>query len=354
MDGLSGSRILVVDDTEANLLLLEAILEDIGYTEVITLSDPTRAVPTCQAYDPDLLLLDLHMPGMSGLDVIAAIRERKSETYLPILMLTADISSEAKVRALSTGANDFLTKPFDRTEVELRIRNLLQIRHLHMTLQNQNAILEHKVAKRTEQLNAIKIELLERLAMAAEFRDDQTGQHTQRVGRTCALIASALGLTPQEIEFIRRAAPLHDVGKIGIPDAILLKAGPLSPSERELMKRHTSIGARLLSDSNSETLRLAEQIAATHHECWDGSGYGSKLSGDQIPLPGRILAVADVFDALTHERPYKNAWPIDRAVEEIREQRGRQFDPAVVDAFLDIQKDFDLIDTGEVPQHLIL
>ena len=354
MDGLSGSRILVVDDTEANLLLLEEILEDIGYSEVVTLSDPHRAVATCQAYDPDLLLLDLHMPGMSGLDVIAAVRERRSETYLPILMLTADISSEAKVRALSTGANDFLTKPFDRTEVELRIRNLLQIRHLHMTLQNQNAILEHKVTKRTEQLNAIKIELLERLAMAAEFRDDQTGQHTQRVGRTCALIASAISLPPQEIEYIRRAAPLHDVGKIGIPDAILLKAGPLSPAERNLMKRHTSIGARLLSDSNSETLRLAEQIAATHHERWDGTGYGSKLAGEDIPICGRIIAVADVFDALTHERPYKEAWPVDQAVQEIREQRGRQFDPQVVDAFLEIQKDFDLIDTGEAPQHLIL
>jgi putative two-component system response regulator len=344
----------VVDDTEANLLLLEAILDDIGYTEVVTLSDPHRAVATCQAYDPDLLLLDLHMPGMSGLDVIAAVRERKSDTYLPILMLTADISSEAKVRALSTGANDFLTKPFDRTEVELRIRNLLQIRHLHMTLQNQNAILEHKVAKRTEQLNAIKIELLERLAMAAEFRDDQTGQHTQRVGRTCALIASALSLPPQEVEFIRRAAPLHDVGKIGIPDAILLKAGPLTPAEQDLMKRHTTIGARLLSDSNSETLSLAEQIAATHHERWDGTGYGSNLAGEDIPISGRIIAVADVFDALTHERPYKEAWSVDQAVQEIREQRERQFDPQVVDAFLEIQKDFDLIDTGEIPQHLIL
>lgn len=354
MDGLSGSRILVVDDTESNLVLLEAILEDLGYSEVVTLDDPYRAVATCSAYDPDLLLLDLHMPGMSGLDVIAAVRERRSETYLPILMLTADISSEAKVRALSTGANDFLTKPFDRTEVELRIRNLLQIRHLHLSLQNQNAQLEQKVAKRTEQLNAIKIELLERLAMAAEFRDDQTGQHTQRVGRTCALIASALSLPPEEIELIRRAAPLHDVGKIGIPDAVLLKAGPLSPAERQLMKRHTAIGAKLLSDSNSETLRLAEQIAATHHERWDGTGYGNKLSGDAIPLPGRILSVADVFDALTHERPYKTAWPVEDAVEEIRQQRGRQFDPSVVDAFLDIQGGFELVDTGEIPKHLIV
>lgn len=353
LDGLSRSRILAVDDSKANLLVLEAILEDIGYTEVVTVTDPLRALPVCEAYDPDLLLLDLHMPGMSGLDVIAAVRERRSEIYLPILMLTADISSEAKVRALSTGANDFLTKPFDRTEVELRIRNLLQIRHLHMTLQNQNAILEQKVAKRTEQLNAAKIELLERLAKAAEFRDDVTGRHTQRVGRSCALIASALSMPPEQVEFIRRAAPLHDVGKIGIPDAILLKTGPLTTGERELMKRHTSIGARLLSDSNSEILQLAEEIAATHHERWDGTGYGGQLAGEDIPICGRILAVADVFDALTHERPYKGAWSSDQAVEEIHAQRGRQFDPRVVDAFLEVRHDFDLVDTGEMPQHVI-
>lgn len=351
---LRGSRILCVDDAEANCLVLESILDDIGYRNVVTLSDPYRAVDTCEAFDPDLLLLDLHMPGMSGLDVIAAVRGRKTSTYLPILMLTADISSEAKVRALSTGANDFLTKPFDRIEVELRIRNLLHTRHLHLELANHNAVLEQKVAIRTQELQAVKLEILERLASAAEYRDDQTGRHTQRVGRTSALIANALGLPAKEVEAIRRAAPLHDVGKIGIPDAILLKSGPLSPAEMELMKRHTSIGARILSKSHSDTLQLAEQIAATHHERWDGTGYGSKLSGDQIPVCGRILAVADVFDALTHQRPYKEAWPVDAAVEEIRSQRGRQFDPQVVDAFLSVQENVDLVDTGGYPQHLIL
>lgn len=348
------SRILVIDDAEANLLILEAILDDVGYTNVVTLSDPYRVAATCQAYDPDLLLLDLHMPGMSGLDVIAQIRERKSSIYLPILMLTADFSSEAKVRALRTGANDFLTKPFDRTEVELRIKNLLEMRHLHVALQNQNALLEERVAERTKQLEAVKLEILERLAMAAEFRDDQTGQHTHRVGRTCALVAAAMGLTTNEIESIRRAAPLHDVGKIGIPDRILLKPGPLSPAEMEIMKRHTSIGAKLLSNSDSQLLQLAETIAASHHERWDGTGYGSRLSGDQIPLQGRILAVADVFDALTHQRPYKDAWPVDRSIDEIRTQRGRQFDPAVVDAFLAVQEKFDLSDTGEYDRRLVV
>ena len=349
---LKGSRILVVDDAEANLLILETILEDIGYTNVVTLNDPFRAAGLCQAFDPDLLLLDLHMPGKSGLDVIAEVRDRKSPRYLPILMLTADMSSEAKVRALSTGANDFLTKPFDRTEVELRIRNLLEMRHLHVRLQSHNELLEVKVAERTSQLNAVKLEILDRLAMAAEFRDDQTGEHTHRVGRTCALVAAALGLSEQEIEAIRRAAPLHDVGKIGVPDSILLKPGSLTAVEREVMKRHTSIGAKLLSGSDWETLKLAETIAATHHERWDGSGYGSRLSGDAIPLSARIVTVADVFDALTHDRPYKNAWPVEAAIDEITSQRGKQFDPQVVDAFLSVHEKVDLVDTGEIPRHL--
>ena len=353
-DQLTESRILAIDDSDANLLILESILDDIGYTHIVTLSDPTRAVATCQAFDPDLVLLDLHMPRMSGLDVIAAIRERKSETYLPVLMLTADVSSEAKVRALSTGANDFLTKPFDRTEVELRIRNLLQMSHLHRQLHDQNAVLEQKVAERTQEVEAAKIEILERLAMAAEFRDDQTGEHTKRVGMICALVAEALGLEERDARALERAAPLHDVGKIGIPDRILLKPGPLTPAEFELMKRHTSIGAQLLSQSLSPTLQLAETIAATHHERWDGSGYGLRLSGDEIPLSGRILAIADVFDALTHDRPYKDAWDPERALEEIRSQRGRQFDPDVVDAFLSVEAKIDLSDTQEIQRHLVV
>ena len=350
---LKGSRILAVDDAEANLLILETILEDIGYTNVVTLNDPFRAAGLCQAYDPDLLLLDLHMPGKSGLDVIAEVRDRKSSRYLPILMLTADISSEAKVRALSTGANDFLTKPFDRTEVELRIRNLLEMRHLYVALQSQNELLEVKVAERTSELHAVKLEILDRLAMAAEFRDDQTGEHTHRVGRTSALIAAALGLSDAEIEAIRRAAPLHDVGKIGIPDSILLKPGELTPAEREIMKRHTGIGAKLLSGSDSETLQLAEKIAHSHHERWDGRGYGTRLAGDDIPLSARVLAVADVFDALTHDRPYKKAWDLEASVAEVKAQRGAQFDPRVVDAFLSVHEEIDLVDTGEIPRRLL-
>lgn len=339
---LNRSRIMVVDDTEANLFLLEVILEDLGYTDVVTINDPKLALDTWTAFEPDLVLLDLHMPGISGLDVLAQIRSVPRPGFMPILMLTADASSEAKVRALSTGANDFLTKPFDRIEVQLRMQNLLRIRHLHRELQEQNAHLEDRVKERTKEVAAAKDEILQRLAMAAEFRDDQTGEHTQRVGSTAARVAAALKLPSDEVELIRRAAPLHDVGKIGIPDNILLKPGPLTDRERELMKRHTVIGARLVSRSSAPTLQMAEQIAATHHEKWDGTGYGVGLSGTDIPIAGRIVAVTDVFDALTHERPYKEAWSAADALEEIKSQRGKQFDPSVVDAFLDIRETIDL------------
>ena len=341
-EALTGSRIMVVDDTEANLFLLEVILEDLGYTDVVCVNDPRLALDTWTAFEPDLVLLDLHMPGISGLDVLAQLRSEPRPGFLPVLMLTADASSEAKVRALSTGANDFLTKPFDRIEVQLRMQNLLRIRHLHRELQEQNAHLEERVQERTKEVAAAKDEILQRLAMAAEFRDDQTGEHTQRVGSVAALVAEGLGLPSHEVALIRRAAPLHDVGKIGIPDSVLLKPGPLTDAERNLMKRHTEIGARLVSGSSAGTLQMAEQIAATHHERWDGTGYGIGLSGAEIPIAGRIVAVTDVFDALTHRRPYKEAWSAEDAIEEIRSQRGKHFDPSVVDAFIDVQETIDL------------
>ena len=343
-EALTRSRIMAVDDTEANLFLLEVILEDLGYKEVVCVSDPKLALDIWTTFEPDLVLLDLHMPGLSGLDVLAQIRSMPRPGFLPVLMLTADASSEAKVRALSTGANDFLTKPFDRVEVQLRMQNLLRIRHLHRELHQQNLNLEERVQERTREVAAAKDEILQRLALAAEFRDDQTGEHTQRVGFIAARVAESLGLPRKEVELIRRAAPLHDVGKIGIPDRVLLKPGPLTPEERNVMKRHTEIGARLVSGSEAATLHKAEEIAATHHERWDGTGYGTGLSGSDIPISGRIVAVTDVFDALTHERPYKEAWPVEDAIEEIRSQRGKQFDPSVVDAFIDIQETIDLRD----------
>jgi putative two-component system response regulator len=252
---------------------------------------------------------------------------------VPILVLTADATHDTKRRALRAGARDFLTKPIDQVELCIRVRNLLQVQHLQARLAEQNANLEAEVAERTSDLELARLEILERLAVAAEFRDDETQQHAWRIGRACALLGEQLGMPKHEAELLRRAALLHDIGKIGISDLILLKPGKLTDEEFALVKRHTTIGAQILADSTSPLLKLAREIALTHHERWDGGGYPDGRAGEEIPLAGRIVAVADVFDALTHERPYKQAWPLEDAVTEILAQAGRQFDPKVVDAF---------------------
>jgi putative two-component system response regulator len=327
-------RIVAVDDEESNLLLLKRILERDGYTHVFVTRDPARVPDMFVELRPDLVLLDLHMPGMDGFELMDRLAPLTGDgNDVPFLVLTADATDETKRRALSVGARDFLTKPLDRVELLLRVRNLLHVKQLQDRLREQNAELEDKVAERTRDLEQARVEVLERLALAAEYRDDDTQEHAWRIGRICALVAASIGLSPEDVELIARAAPLHDIGKIGIPDVILLKPGRLMDEEFEIIKTHTIIGAEILAGSQSPLLRLAEDIALTHHERWDGRGYPGGLSGDAIPVGGRIVAVADVFDALTHERPYKQPWPVDEAVAEILSQAGRQFDPGVVDAF---------------------
>jgi putative two-component system response regulator len=327
------AKILIVDDEPANVDLLKRLLDRAGFSHLFSTNDPRQAAPLFAEHQPDLILLDLHMPHMDGLEVIDALNGVGVESYLPILMLTGDMTAEARREALSRGAKDFVNKPFHADEVLLRIRTLLETRFLYLQIQSQNQQLEAKVRERTLELESAQIEIIERLARAAEFRDDNTGQHTERVGQMAALLAQEIGMTDADVALIRRAAPLHDVGKIGIPDSVLLKLGKLTDDEFALVKTHTTIGARILSGSRFSLLRLAEEIAFSHHERWDGSGYEG-MEQDTIPLAGRIVAIADVFDALTQKRPYKAAWPIADAVAEIERQRGRQFDPSLVDAFL--------------------
>lgn len=336
---LLSSRILVVDDDAQNLRYISRILGEAGYTGVRTTAEPREVLPLFADFRPDLILIDLHMPDMDGFEVMEALGPWiPEESFLPVLVLTGDGSPENKERALQNGAMDFLTKPFNASEARLRIRNLLATRHLHLQLQDHNRQLEERVAERTAELERARVEILERLARAAEYRDDDTGEHTRRVGDLSAAIGRVLGCSDEEVELLARAAPLHDIGKIGVPDAILLKPAKLSKEEFEVMRTHTTIGARILSGSDVPLLRLAASIALTHHERWDGGGYPEGLSGEAIPLVGRIVSVADIYDALTHSRPYKPAWSVEEAVAEIRAQAGRQLDPGVVEAFLFIQE----------------
>jgi putative two-component system response regulator len=331
---LHPSRILVVDDQEANALLLQAVLARAGYTSVEQVTDPVAVVRRCTEQPPDLVLLDWHMPARSGPEILEDITFLTDEpNWMPVLVLTADIAPDTKRLALSLGARDFLTKPIDVPEVLLRVRNLLQTRYLRLELQRNNDLLHERVSQRTRELEDAKLEMLDRLALAAEYRDDATGQHADRIGHTTELLALALGLDAAEATLIGHAARLHDIGKIGISDDLLLKPGKYTRDEMTEMQLHASIGARILSGSTNELLRMAEQIALTHHERWDGRGYPSGLAGDAIPLSGRIVTVADVFDALTHRRPYKEPWPVGVAVAEIVAAAGTKFDPHVIAAF---------------------
>jgi putative two-component system response regulator len=331
---LLGLQILAVDDEASNLLLLRRMLERAGYTRVATETDPSRAIQLFVELRPALVLLDLLMPGMDGLELMERLAPvAGGRSGIPFLVLTADATEETKRRALSSGARDFLTKPFSQSELLLRVRNLLEVQRLHEQLREHNAILERKLGERTRELDQAQLEILVHLALAAEARDDETQEHAWRIGRTCGLIAIALGLPESQIELVQRAAPLHDIGKIGIADAILLKPGKLTDAEFDEVKTHAAIGAEILSGSASPLLRVAERIALTHHEWWDGTGYPHRLRGEEIPLAGRIVAVADVFDALTHQRPYKKAWPVLDAVGEILSQSYQQFDARLVDAF---------------------
>ena len=358
---LSRARVLLVDDQPANLKYLRHVLETEGYGELIAYEDSVEALDCFEEINPDVVIVDLWMGRLDGFDFIAQVLERlPPSTYLPILVATGDHTPEARRRALSAGARDFLTKPLSPAEVRLRVRNLLETRFLHEQMREHNATLEERVAERTLELEDARLEILYRLARAAEFRDDQSGQHTLRVGRIAGRLAQVLGLAEDEQQLIARAAPLHDIGKIGIPDTVLLKQDRLDTAERTVIESHTTIGADILSGSRFALLQLAEEIALSHHERWDGAGYPNGLAQERIPISGRITAVADVFDALTHERPYKKAWTVKDALREIEASAGSHFDPAVVEALLRIAPELRVLEASTAaletppPRHIVM
>ena len=330
------ARLLVVDDEESNIRLLHRILSRAGYLHVTGTTDPREVEHLVKEMEPDLVLLDLHMPHLDGFGVLKQLGPRLTGAgHLPVLMLTGDATPEAKRGALSLGAKDFVAKPFDATEVLLRIRNLLETRFLYRDLEIQNTTLEVRVKERTRDLQRSQLEIVERLVRAARIRDDATGRHTQRVGDLSALLAEALGSPIRFVDLIMRAAPLHDVGKIGIPDDILLKAGKLTAGEMEIIRAHTIIGGKMLSGGHSELVKMAERIALSHHEQWNGKGYPYGLVGEGIPLEARIVGLADFLDALTHNRPYRAAWPMQDVLAEVQRQSGKHFDPAIVAALFE-------------------
>jgi putative two-component system response regulator len=327
--------ILVVDDQPANVALLARLLQHWGYRNVSSTTESGRVLGLCEASEPDLVLLDLHMPKLDGFEVLAQLRPwLDANPPLPVLVITADTTSDACEQALSAGARDFITKPFNASEVGLRVASQLETRRAQIELNRHADTLEMRVKERTRELEQTNLDVIERLSLAAEYRDDDTQEHARRVGRTSALLAETLGAPASEVELIRIAAPLHDIGKIGISDVILLNPTGLTADERLLVNEHTTMGHDILTGSSSELLSIAALIALTHHERWDGTGYPNGLFGEAIPIAGRIVAVADVFDALTHMRPYKTAWPTVEAVAELERASGSQFDPRVVTAFL--------------------
>jgi len=331
---LSGARIVVIDDNQANLRLAEEFLLMAGYTDIRLISESAFAADYILDEEPDLVLLDLRMPIVSGFDILEEVsRRRHPSTFIPILVLSADFTPAARQKALDLGAHDFVSKPFDMTELQLRVRNFLHMRWMHQSLLHEKMALEERVQLRTRDLIVAREEGVACLARAIEYRDDCTGEHTRRVGNMSAELAVELGLDLEEVELIRLSAPLHDLGKIGVPDHILLKPGKLTDPEFALMQMHAVLGSTIVAECTSPLLQMIGEIALHHHERWNGRGYPDGLSCEDIPISCRIVAVADTYDALTNERPYKPAWPREKAVEEICAKSGIDFDPWVVEAF---------------------
>lgn len=353
----SDPRIAIIDDEPINIRVVQRMLTLAGYRQFFSTSEPMDAVELIRSSRPDVVLLDIMMPVVSGLDILEQLRAEEDFVDLPVVILTAATDRQTRLEALRRGATEFLNKPADSAELEARVRNVLNVKAHQDWLKHYAWELELEVAVRTTELVHAHLEVVACLAKVGEYRDTDTGNHVARVGAYAGIIARRLGLPAELAERIRLAAPLHDIGKVGIPDAILHKPGKLDEAEMELMRQHSRFGRQLCTNSpdtsavpgpfcppagsdlvakaSSPVLQMAASIAHTHHEKWDGTGYPQGLSGESIPIEGRITAVADVFDALCSRRPYKPPLPPEEALTIIRQGRGTHFDPAVVDAFID-------------------
>lgn len=327
------AHILVVDDEIVNIEIVEELLGEKGFNNISSTSDPEQAIAIYKQDVPDIVLLDINMPVITGFDVMMRFNEVNHPIKPPILMISAQSDKNARLKAFNLGARDFLCKPFDGEEVLHRVRNLLEMHLAHKDIINHSESLEKIVRERTQELLAAQKEIIERLSMAAEFKDTETAAHTIRVGHYAQLLGKALALNDVAAEQLLLAAPMHDIGKIGIPDKILLKQGKLDEKEWEKMKQHAVIGYDIMQNSKCSLLKNAGIIALTHHEKWDGSGYPYGLKGTDIHLYGRITAIADVFDALMMKRPYKKAWPLEKVIKLINDESGIHFDPEIVVAF---------------------
>ncbi len=333
-DELKKSNILIVDDNTANIVLLESILENEGYEEFSSTTDPRTVLSLCQEEEFDLILLDIRMPHMSGLEVMEQLAKQfPADYYLPIIVLTAQLDKQTREQSLALGAKDFLTKPFQHWEALLRIHNQLETRYFYKRQMARGDFFEREVARRTEEIRSVQLEVVRRLGVAGEFRDNETGAHIVRMSKISEVIARGAGLDEKMCELILYSSTMHDVGKIGIPDDVLLKPGKLNEEEWEIMKSHVEIGPQIIGDYPADIIWMGSVIARSHHEKWDGSGYPEGLKGESIPIAARIAAISDVFDALLSNRPYKDPWPLEKALELMKENSGKHFDPTLLDVF---------------------
>ncbi|MCP4695287.1 MAG: response regulator, partial [Gammaproteobacteria bacterium] len=326
--------LLIVDDVPTNLKILLNYLDSF-HLQVRIAQDGEEALEQVAYEKPDIILLDVMMPHMDGFEVCRRLKADKNTSDIPVIFMSALSDTVDKVKGFEIGGVDYVTKPADQQEVLARISTHLTLLKQKRQIHQQNKLLEQRVRERTKALHESRIQVVRSLGRAAEYRDNETGMHIIRMSSSAALLAGAMGMNEQQCEMLLHASPMHDVGKIGIPDAILLKPGPLSPDEWQVMQTHTLIGEKILSTNEAELLQTAALIARTHHEKWDGSGYPAGLKGEEIPTISRIVAICDVFDALTSKRPYKEAWKIEDTLAYMKTQAGKHFAPDILRLFLE-------------------